>query len=156
MTKAILLSEFVHAGGPQQPALTPQFKVELDDRAILLPDGKIVQHLIIQQDSSGPIAVDGVFAFNRTQRSARLLTLSLADAGAFAAELVGAVYAAKTSFVFGADVKITITVVANGYRLEVQDGGEPFELYLSTGVIWRVIKGLLAAIDSASPTVMAN
>lgn len=139
----------------QAPAIAQQvqFKVELDDRAILLPDGKIVQHLILYQDATGAIALDGMFAFNRTQRSPRLISLSLADAGALAAELVAAVYAAKTSFVFGERFKITITVVANGYRLEVTEGSEAFDLFLSTGVIWRVIKGLLGVIDASSPGV---
>lgn len=135
---------------PQPPA---QFKVELDERAILLPDGKIVQSLAIYQDKDGSMAIDGVFAFNRTRRPSRLLTLSLADMGAFTAELVASVYAAKTSFMFGAGMKIAITVVANGYRLEIQDGRDTFDLFLSTGVVWRVIRGLLAAIDAASPAV---
>lgn len=137
-----------------EAALRPppmQFKVELDDRAILLPDGKIVQHLIIYEERPGRIALDGVFAFNRMQRSPRILALSLDDAGSFTAELVAAVYAAKTSFMFSAALRITITVVANGYRLEIQDNGETSELFLSTAVIWRFIKSMLAMIDAASP-----
>ncbi len=147
--KPILVTQL----GDAQPLQPVQYKIELDERAILLPDGKILQHLMIYQERDGTIALDGAFAFNRTRRPARLIALSLADAGAFAAELVGAVYAAKTSFMYGAGLKITITVVANGYRLEVQEGRDSFELFLSTGVIWRVIKGLLAAIDAASPVV---
>jgi hypothetical protein len=145
------------AGQPETAAVRkadlPQFKVELDDRAILLPDGKVLHHVIMSVDESGHIAFDGVFAFNRTGRHPRLLRLSLADTGALAAELVNAVYAAKTAFVFGQSLKITITVVANGYKMEFHHEGEAFDLFLSTGVIWRFIKGLLLAIDAASPGV---
>jgi hypothetical protein len=135
------------------PVAPPQFKVELDDRAILLPDGKVVQHLVVTAQADGRIRLDGVFAFNVMGRSPHILTMTEDDAAAFTAELIAAVYAAKTSFMFSERLKMTITVVANGYRLEVQDGQEgqdSFELYLSTGVIWRVIKGLLAAIDALS------
>ncbi len=136
------------------PLASPQFKVELDDRAILLPDGKIVQHLVVTPEADGRIRLDGVFAFNVVGRSPHILTMTGDDAAAFTAELIAAVYAAKTSFMFSERLKITITVVANGYRLEVQepsrDAPDGFELYLSTGVIWRVIKGLLAAIDASA------
>ena len=54
---------------------------------------------------------------------------------------------------FGQSLKITITVVANGYKMECHHEGEAFDLFLSTGVIWRFIKGLLLAIDAASPSV---
>jgi hypothetical protein len=139
------------AGQPEtaqvRKADLPQFKVELDDRAILLPDGKVLHHVIMSVDEGGHIA------FNRTGRHPRLLRLSLADTGALAAELVNAVYAAKTAFVFGQSLKITITVVANGYKMECHHEGEAFDLFLSTGVIWRFIKGLLLAIDAASPSV---
>jgi hypothetical protein len=131
----------------------PLFKIELDDRAILLPDGKVLQHIILTTEDDGAIAFDGVFAFNLTGRHARILKLSLRDAGALAAELVNAVYAAKTAFVFGPGLKISITVVANGYKIECHHDGEAFDLFLSTGVIWRFIKGLLMAIDAASPGV---
>jgi hypothetical protein len=127
--------------------------VELDERCILLPDGKIVQHLLIYQDEKRHVAIDGVFAFNIAERPARILLLTPDDARALAAELVAAVYAAKTGFVFCEGLKVSIVVVANGYRLEVAGAGEPFELYLSTGVIWRVIKGLLAMLDAAAPMV---
>lgn len=137
---------------PTQPP-KQQFKVELDDRAILLPDGKVLQHIVLAVADDGAISFDGVFAFNRTGRHARILCLELVDAGALAAELINAVYAAKTTFVFGQGLKITITVVANGYKMECQHHGEAFDLFLSTGVIWRFIKGLLMAIDAASPGV---
>jgi hypothetical protein len=138
---------------PPKPAAPTPFKVELDDRAILLPDGKILQHVLIGPEESGAIVFDAIFVFNSTGRSPRLMRLSLADAGAFAAELINAVYAAKTTFVFGEGLKIAITVVANGYKLEVKTPEDSFELFLSTGVIWRFIKGLLMAIDAASPSV---
>ncbi len=139
------------AAAPAAPAV--QFKVELDERCILLPDGKIVQHMLIYQDEKRRIAVDGVFAFNMAERPARILLLTPDDARSFAAELVAAVYAAKAGFVFCEGLKIAIVVVPNGYRLEVAGQGESFELYLSTGVIWRVIRGLLAMLDAASPMV---
>jgi hypothetical protein len=142
--------KFVESLSPANPP--PQFKVELDDRAILLPDGKVLQHIVMSvDDDRRGVSFDGVFAFNRTGRHARIMSLSLGDAGALAAELVNAVYAARTAFVFGDDLKITITVVANGYKLECLHQGEDFDLFLSTGVIWRFIKGLLLAIDAASP-----
>jgi hypothetical protein len=139
------------AAQPAPPAL--QFKVELDERCILLPDGKIVQHLLIYQDEKRHVALDGIFAFNVSERPARLLLLTPDEARSLASELVAAVYAAKTGFVFLEALKISIVVVPNGYRLEIAGHGQPFELYLSTGVIWRVIRGLLSMLDAATPIV---
>jgi hypothetical protein len=138
---------------PQRQTVIHQFKVELDDRCILLPDGKIIHHLLIYQDETKHIAIDGVFAFNLAQTPPRLLRLQVDDARALAAELIASVYAAKTGFVFAGDLKISIIVVANGYRLEIASGSRQSDLFLSAGVIWRVVKGLLTALDAASPMI---
>jgi hypothetical protein len=46
---------------------------------------------------------------------------------------------------------ITISVVANGYRLQFGDMSRPTELFLGTGSIWRVCQGLLRAVDFIAP-----
>lgn len=127
------------------------FKVELDDRCLLFPAGKVAQHLIINGDGRGQISLDLVFAFNRMRIPPRLATLSVTDMREFVRELVSAVYQAKTTVFLSDEWKITIYVIANGYHLEFLREDRKSELYLSTGVIWRVIKMLLMAVDSAMP-----
>lgn len=142
---------------PPAPAATPAvptvYKIELDERCLLFPDGKMIQHLLIARVPGGMIAFDAVFAFNRTHRDPRVMTLSLAEARDLARELVSAVYTARTNFVLNDTLKITINVIANGYHLECLREEKKTEVYFSTGVIWRVIKGLLTAVDDSSPVV---
>ena len=144
-----------------QPALPPLasksavYKVEMDDRCMVFPDGKTLQHLIVTSDSAGNLTLEAVYAFNASRLDPLLLTMPLADAREFIRELVGVVFQAKTGFYLTDEWKIAINVMANGYQLDIQKEARKTELFLSTGVIWRFIKALLMTLDQASP-VQAN
>ena len=48
-------------------------------------------------------------------------------------------------------VEERINVITNGYQIEISRWNQTTELFLSTSVIWRFIKGLLMTLDEASP-----
>jgi hypothetical protein len=129
------------------------FKVELDERCVTFPDGKMLQHLLIAAAGRSRVTVDAVYAFNRTHQDPRLVSFSLEEARDFVKELINAVYTARSGFVLNDTLKITINVVANGYNIEVLRAEEKREILFSTAVIWRVIKAFLLAVDAASPVV---
>ena len=128
-------------------------KIELDDRAFLFPDGKSVTHLLVVNDRKGGVHLEAVFAFNKTHRNPRFASFNLRQLREFTREFLGAVYAAKTSFVLDETLKITISVITNGYHIEFMRAEERAELFLGTACIWRVLKGLMAAADDLSPVV---
>jgi hypothetical protein len=128
-------------------------KIELDERCFVFPDGKVASHLLIIREGADRLCFDAVFTFNGTRLPGRLLDLSLEELKLFARELLDSVYAAKSGFVLRDTLKISIVVVANGYRIEFQRAQSRSEIYLSTGAIWRVLRGLLVAADEASPVI---
>jgi hypothetical protein len=128
-------------------------KVELDDRCFVFPDGKQMAHILVSLPISGGIAFDAVYGFNKTRLPSRILILELDEARQFVRELIDAIYAAKPAFVLTDSIRITINVVANGYRLEFLRNDKKQEIFLSTTVIWRFVKALLMAVDEASPVV---
>jgi hypothetical protein len=128
-------------------------KIELDERCFVFPDGKLLSHLVLAVSPARRIAVDAVFPFNQTRRNPRILELGLDEARGFVRELLGAVYYAKTSFYLSDSMRVAINVAANGYHLEITRAEEVVEILLSTGSIWRFIKGFSIAIDGASPVV---
>ena len=130
---------------------SPLIKIELDERCFVFPDGKVASHLMITREANDRLCFDAVFTFNCTRLPTRLLHLSLEELTLFARELLDSVYAAKSGFVLRDTLKISIIVVANGYRVEFQRAEMKTEIYLSTGAIWRVLRGLLAAVDESSP-----
>ncbi len=138
-----------------KPALESQTltKIELDERCFVFPDGKVASHLLILREGTDRLCFDAVFTFNGTRLPGRLLDLSLEELKLFARELLDSVYAAKSGFVLRDTLKISIVVVANGYRIEFQRSQSKSEIYLSTGAIWRVLRGLLVAADEASPVI---
>ena len=137
-----------------RPALESQTtKIELDERCFVFPDGKVASHLLIIREGPDRLCFDAVFTFNGTRLPGRLLDFSLEELKLFARELLDSVYAAKSGFVLRDTLKISIVVVANGYRIEFQRAQARSEIYLSTGAIWRVLRGLLVAADEASPVI---
>ena len=58
---------------------------------------------------------------------------------------------ARTQLVVTTGVRITISVVANGYHLQIGDMNAATEIFLSTGVIWRVCQGMLRIVDFVAP-----
>jgi hypothetical protein len=129
------------------------FKVELDDRCFLFPDGKQLAHVLISAPRTGGITFDAVYGFNKTRLPSHILHLELGEAKQFVREFIDAIYAAKPGFVLTENIRITILVVANGYRLEFLRNDKKQEIFLSTSVVWRFIKALLMAVDEASPVV---
>jgi hypothetical protein len=129
------------------------FKVELDDRCFLFPDGKQLAHILVSALRTGGVTFDAVYGFNKTRLPSRILHLELSEAKQFVREFIDAIYAAKPGFVLTENIRITILVVANGYRLEFLRNDQKQEIFLSTSVVWRFIKALLMAVDEASPVV---
>jgi hypothetical protein len=132
--------------------LKPKFevKVDLDDRSYLFPAGKPLAQLAFLSDGN-LIYVDAVFPFNQARTPPRLLTLDLEDARELGRGLVHAVHYAKTQLVITTGVRITINVVANGYHMQIGDMNAATEIFLSTGVIWRVCQGILRIVDFIAP-----
>jgi hypothetical protein len=132
--------------------LKPKFevKVDLDDRSYLFPAGKPLAQLAFLSDGN-LIFVDAVFPFNQARTPPRLLTLDLEDARELGRGLVHAVHYAKTQLVITTGVRITINVVANGYHVQIGDMNAATEIFLSTGVIWRVCQGMLRIVDFIAP-----
>jgi len=121
------------------------YKVEMDDRCMVFPDGKTLQHLLVSLDG-GKLTLEAVFAFNASRIDPRLLALPLEDARELTRELVGAVYQDKTGFYLSDEWKTSINVVANGYQIDIAQAARRLEIFLSSGVIWRFIKSLLMTL----------
>ncbi len=136
----------------QTPTLAAlqQVPVDLDERAYLFPQGKPLTRLVLHPDGRH-IRVDAVFAFNATRTPPRLFTLELDDARHLAKTLVDAVYLARTQHAITETMRVTIEVLANGYRLQIGEQDTGLGLYLGTASIWRVCQALLRAIDSIAP-----
>jgi hypothetical protein len=134
------------------PDAKPRFevKVDLDDRAFLFPPGKPVIQLVFVAEGRR-IQIDASYPFNQARTPPRIVTLDLADAKELGQKLVEVVHTAKSQLVVSESSHITISVLANGYRLQFGDMSQPIELFLSTGCIWRVCQGLLRAVDFISP-----
>jgi hypothetical protein len=132
--------------------LKPKYevKVDLDERCFLFPAGKALAQLALLSDGTF-VYVEAVFPFNQSRTPPRILMLELEDARELARGLVQAVHYAKTQLVITAGVRITITVVANGYHLQIGDMNAATEIFLSTGVIWRVCQGMLRIVDFIAP-----
>ena len=132
--------------------LKPKYevKVDLDDRSFLFPAGKALAQLSFLSDGTF-VFVEAVFPFNQSRTPPRILTLELEDAQELARGLIQAVHYAKTQLVITTGVRITINVVANGYHLQIGDMNAATEIFLSTGVIWRVCQGMLRIVDLIAP-----
>ena len=133
----------------------PEVQIAMDERAILFPDGKAINHLVLNSDGQGSVCVNAVFAFNETCLNPRIVTLDLEDAREFGRRLVDAVYQARTHCVISDSALITINVITNGYMIQFGKPTDSLDLFISTGVIWKVCIGFLRIVDSMSP-VTAN
>jgi hypothetical protein len=134
-------------------AVASVIRIELDERCFLFPDGKILSHLMIIREKGDTISFEAVFPFNATRLPARFFNLSREEARLFAKEMIEVVYAARSGLMLHEGLKISIMVAPNGYRVEYQRAEMRVETFFSTGVIWRVIRGLLQSVDEASPIV---
>ena len=132
--------------------LKPKFevKVDLDDRSFLFPAGKALAQLVFLSDGK-LVFIEAVYPFNQTRTPPRIMTLGIEDAKEFGRGLIQAVHYARTQLVVTTGVRITISVVANGYHLQIGDMNAATEIFLSTGVIWRVCQGLLRIVDFVAP-----
>jgi hypothetical protein len=134
-------------------AVASVIRIELDERCFLFPDGKMLTHLMIIREKGDVFSFEAVFPFNATRLPSRFLSLSREEARLFAKEMIEVVYAARSGLMLHDGLKISIIVAPNGYRVEYQRAEMRVETFFSTGVIWRVIKGLLQSVDDASPIV---
>jgi hypothetical protein len=125
-------------------------EIDLDERAYLFPAGKPLTRLILGAEGR-TVAIDGIFPFNEARTRARILALDIVDAKDLARRLVDAVYQARTQHVVSDGVRIAITVMTNGYQLQIGDVNRSTDVFLGFGCIWRVIQGLLRAVDYIAP-----
>jgi hypothetical protein len=66
---------------------------------------------------------------------------------------VNAAYYVKPSFFLSETLQATINVAQHGMHIEFLRSDIKVELLVSVPATWRLIKGLLSAIDSCSPIV---
>jgi regulator of extracellular matrix RemA (YlzA/DUF370 family) len=125
-------------------------EVDLDDRAFLFPAGKPMVRLIYGAEGRS-VDIDASFPFNEARTRTRILTLDIADAKDLARRLIDAVYQARTQHVISDSARIAINVLTNGYQLQIGDLNHATDIFLGTGSIWRVIQGLLRAVDHIAP-----
>src|SRR6478752_10881053 len=102
--------------------LKPKFeiKVDLDERSFLFPAGKPVSQLLFLSDGR-TIFVEAVFPFNQSRTPPRLPSFNLEDAREFGRRLIDAVHGARTQLVATQGIRVSISVVANGYHLQFGD-----------------------------------
>jgi hypothetical protein len=125
-------------------------EVDLDDRAFLFPAGKPMLRLIFGAQGRS-VDIDASFPFNEARTPARITSLDVADAKELARRLIEAVYQARTQHVISDSARIAITVLPNGYQIQIGDMNHATDLFLGTGSIWRVCQGLLRAVDHIAP-----
>jgi hypothetical protein len=130
----------------------PSVKVELDERCFLFPDGKVVRHVVIGGERHA-VTIDAVFDFNETRRNPRIIELSLADAAGFARELANAAYYARTSFFLSDGLQASINIAQHGCLIEFLKFDAKVEFMVTVSATWRLIKGLLSAIDARAPSL---
>jgi hypothetical protein len=128
----------------------PAIKVELDERCFLFPAGKVVRHLMIAGERD-LIVMDAVYEFNETRRSPRIVEMKLSEAAGFSRELANAAYYGRTSFYVSEGFQATINIAQHGSQIEFMKFDSKVELMVSVPATWRVIRGLLCAIDARSP-----
>ena len=125
-------------------------EIDLDERAYLFPSGKALTRLVLGAEGR-TIDIDGLFPFNEARTRTRIISLDIADAKDLARRLVDAVYQARTQHVVSDGVRIAITVLTNGYQVQIGDLNRSTDVFLSFGCVWRVCQGLLRAVDHIAP-----
>lgn len=136
-----------------EPAVT--LNVDLNQRCFLFPDGKVLTQLRLSAARGGGLTIEALFLFNQTRVMPWVAQLPLNDARDFARRLTEAVYRAQTMHVVSETTRITINVITNGYLIQFGDPDRSIDLFLSTGVIWRLCGALLRVLDQVSP-IMAH
>lgn len=126
-------------------------KVDLDERAYLFPQGKQVLQLHVLAYRPHMVRFEATFAFNEARASHELFELTAEDARDLVRRLVESVYRAQSSQVVSRSTTLSISVVANGYIIQVGDHEHMRELFLSTGSIWRVASAIARAVDFIAP-----
>jgi hypothetical protein len=125
-------------------------KIELDERCVLFPDGKLVSHLLVAA-AGKVVSINAAYQFNESRRSPLVIELSISDARGFTRELVNAAYYAKPCFFISDALQVTINVAQHGLHIEFLRANGKVELLVSVPATWRLIKGLLSAVDACSP-----
>jgi len=125
-------------------------EIDLDERAYLFPAGKPMTRLHITAEGR-EIEINAIFPFNEARTPARITTLDITDAKDLARRLLEAVFQARTQHVVSDGVRVAINVMTNGYNLQFGDLNHSTDMFLGFGCIWRVIQGLLRAVDHIAP-----
>jgi len=125
--------------------------VDLDERAYLFPESRSLTQIKFNLDAEGYVLVELVFAHNVSRVHPYTLRLGRSDAKDLCFRIIDAVYRAQTQHLVTETIRISITVVSNGYIFKIEDQGVQRELYLSTVVIWKVCNALCRIVDLQSP-----
>jgi hypothetical protein len=97
------------------------------------------------------VRFEATFAFNEARASHELFELTADDARDVVRRLVECVFRAQSGQVVSRSATLSISVVANGYIIQVGDHERMRELFLSTASIWRVISAIARAVDFIAP-----
>jgi hypothetical protein len=104
-------------------------------------------HVVIISSQCGFIRLEALFDHNNSSDDNEIGTLDCTAFAEFLKQLVLSVHYAKSGLVLEGGTRIDILVVANGYHLEFLQAGKERAIIISTGAVWRLIKGLSMASD---------
>jgi hypothetical protein len=141
---------------PAVRGLTPQIiAVDLDERAFLFPETRLLAQARFIALQGGDIAMEFIYAHNDSRLPPAQVRMRHEDAKDWCLRLVDVVYRAQSQNVITESIRISMTVVANGYILAIEEGGAQKSLYLSTHIIWRFCHALFRIVDIQSP-ILSN
>lgn len=137
------------------PAPAHTISVDVDERAFLFPETRLLTQIRYVALGDGSIEMGFVYAHNESRLPPACIRLRYDDARELCQRMVEAVYRAQSQNVISESIRIAILVVANGYILNIEEGGTQKSLYISTHIVWRFCHGLFRMVDWQSP-VMSN
>jgi hypothetical protein len=137
------------------PAPPHSISVDVDERAFLFPETRLLTQIRYVALSDGGIELDFIYAHNESRLPPACIRLRYEDARDLCQRMVEAVYRAQSQNVISESIRIAIAVVANGYILNIEEGGMQKSLYISTHIVWRFCHALFRMVDFQSP-VMSN
>lgn len=126
-------------------------KIDLDERAFIFPQAKSLTQLQIYVHKPSLIRFEVAYAFNHAHASTALFDINTQDCTELSRRLVEAVYRAQSTQIVTDNVSVAMTVVANGYILQINEHAASTELFLGTASIWRVLSGIARAVDLLAP-----
>lgn len=127
-------------------------KIDLDERAFLFPQTKSLTQLHIYVHKPQLVRFEVAYAFNHAHANSLLFEISVEDCAELSRRLVEAVYRAQSTQIVTKSLSLGMTVVPNGYILQINEHSASTEMFLGTGSIWRVLSGIARAVDLLAPS----